>query len=55
MVQRRFSVGYNRAARILDQLYNAGMVGPAEGSKPRTVNSGKIMQYIHSQEGGQSE
>lgn len=51
MIQRRFSLGYNRAARILDQLYAAGMVGPAEGSKPRTVNAGKIMEYIHSIEG----
>jgi len=45
-IQRRFSVGYNRAARILDQIYDAGMVGPAQGSKPREVNSGKIMEYL---------
>lgn len=51
MIQRRFSLGYNRAARILDQLYAAGMVGPAEGSKPRSVNPGKIMDYIHTVEG----
>ncbi len=45
-IQRRFSVGYNRAARILDQVYEAGMVGPAQGSKPREVNTGKIMEYL---------
>jgi len=38
MIQRRFRVGYNRAARIIDQLYDAGYIGPEEGSKPRKVN-----------------
>lgn len=37
MIQRRFRVGYNRAARIVDQLYEAGYIGPEEGSKPRKV------------------
>jgi S-DNA-T family DNA segregation ATPase FtsK/SpoIIIE len=37
MIQRRFRVGYNRAARIVDQLQEAGFVGEAEGSKPRKV------------------
>ena len=37
MIQRRFRVGYNRAARILDQLFEAGFVGDEEGSKPRKV------------------
>lgn len=37
LLQRRMSVGYARAARILDQLEEAGFVGPAEGSKPREV------------------
>ncbi|MCX7996735.1 MAG: DNA translocase FtsK [Patescibacteria group bacterium] len=37
LLQRRLSVGYSRAARILDQLEAAGYVGPAEGSKPREV------------------
>lgn len=45
-IQRRFSVGYNRAARILDQIYEAGMVGPQQGSKPREVNTAKIMEYL---------
>lgn len=38
MIQRRFRVGYNRAARIIDQLYDAGYIGQEEGSKPRKVN-----------------
>ena len=50
-IQRRFSIGYNRAARILDQLYAAGMIGAPDGSKPRTIHAQKIMEYIH-QEGG---
>jgi len=37
LLQRRLSIGYARAARILDQLQEAGVVGPAEGSKPRDV------------------
>jgi len=37
LIQRRLSVGYARAARILDQLEVAGVVGPADGSKPRDV------------------
>lgn len=36
-IQRRFSIGYNRAGRIMDQLEGAGIVGRAEGSKPRDV------------------
>ncbi len=37
LLQRRLKVGYARAARILDQLEEAGYVGPSEGSKPREV------------------
>ena len=37
MLQRNFSIGYNRAGRIMDQLEAAGIVGPAQGSKPRDV------------------
>ncbi len=37
LLQRRLSIGYARAARLLDQLEIAGFVGPAEGSKPREV------------------
>lgn len=37
MIQRKFSIGYNRAGRLMDQLEAAGIVGPAHGSKPREV------------------
>jgi S-DNA-T family DNA segregation ATPase FtsK/SpoIIIE len=37
MIQRRLKLGYNRAGRIMDQLEAIGVVGPAEGSKPREV------------------
>lgn len=37
LLQRRFKIGYNRAARIVDDLTEKGMVGPQEGSKPRKV------------------
>lgn len=37
LIQRKFSIGYNRAGRIMDQLEAAGIVGPSEGSKARQV------------------
>ena len=37
MIQRRFSIGYNRAGRLMDQLEQVGVVGAAQGSKPREV------------------
>lgn len=37
MIQRRFSIGYNRAGRLMDQLETAGIVGAQQGSKPRDV------------------
>ena len=37
MLQRYFKIGFNRAARIMDQLEEAGIVGPEEGTKPRRV------------------
>lgn len=36
-IQRKFSIGYNRAGRLMDQLEAAGIVGPVDGSKPRQV------------------
>lgn len=48
MLQRMFKVGFNRAARIMDQLEAAGVVGPEEGTKPRKVLMTKeeFEQYI---------
>jgi S-DNA-T family DNA segregation ATPase FtsK/SpoIIIE len=37
MIQRKFSIGYNRAGRIMDQLEAAGIVGAPDGSKGRQV------------------
>lgn len=37
LIQRKFSIGYNRAGRLMDQIEAAGIVGPAQGSKPREV------------------
>ena len=37
MIQRRFCIGYNRAGRLMDQMEEAGIVGAAQGSKPREV------------------
>lgn len=37
LIQRKFSIGYNRAGRLMDQMEKLGIVGPAQGSKPRDV------------------
>jgi DNA segregation ATPase FtsK/SpoIIIE, S-DNA-T family len=44
MIQRRLKLGYNRAGRIMDQLEALGIVGPAEGSKPREVLYYDVME-----------
>src|SRR3989338_10793055 len=53
LLQRRLSVGYSRAARILDQLEEIGIVGPGEGAKPRDVlvqNAQEFLNSLHGQE-----
>lgn len=40
LLQRKLRIGYGRAARIIDQLHSAGILGPPDGSKPREVNIG---------------
>ena len=37
ILQRVYRIGFNRAARIMDQLEEAGVMGPEEGTKPRKV------------------
>ena len=49
MLQRNFRIGFNRAARIMDQLEGAGVVGPELGTKPRTVlmTATEFEQYLN--------
>ncbi|MGH7582360.1 MAG: DNA translocase FtsK [Gemmatimonadales bacterium] len=48
LLQRRLGVGYGRAARIIDQLHDAGVLGPPNGSRPREVLIGlhQLDQYV---------
>lgn len=51
-LQRHFSIGYNRAGKIMDQMQDAGIVGPAQGGKPRQVlmDSIQLSQLINKDE-----
>ncbi len=48
LLQRRLAIGYSRAARIIDQLEEAGIVGPGSGSKPRDVLTRNAEEVINS-------
>ena len=55
MIQRQFSIGYNRAGRLMDQLEKAGIVGAAHGSKPREVlyaDENAVRNHIAALRGG---
>ena len=45
-LQRRLSLGYNRAARVVDQMERDGLVGPSMGARPRTVNKALMSELI---------
>ena len=47
MLQRRFRVGYTRAARLIDAMEMNGVVGPYEGSKPREVLINDVQEKVH--------
>ena len=49
MLQRMFQIGFNRAARVMDQLAEAGVVGPEKGTKPREIlmNAEEFEQFIN--------
>lgn len=51
LLQRRFKLGYNRAARLIDLLEERGIIGPANGSKPREV----LVQLDNGEEGEEGE
>ena len=46
-LQRRLSLGYNRAARIVDQMERDGLVGPSRGAKPRELNRQLLSELVH--------
>lgn len=53
LLQRKLSIGYSRAAKILDQLEELGVIGQAEGSKPREVlvrNADEFLASLHGQQ-----
>ena len=50
LIQRKFSIGYNRAGRIMDQMEKAGIVGPTQGSK-----QGDVMRREEGRGGKESE
>ena len=54
LLQRRLKIGYGRAARIIDQLHLAGILGPPDGSKPRDVLVGieELPRFVGSRDGG---
>jgi S-DNA-T family DNA segregation ATPase FtsK/SpoIIIE len=57
MLQRVFKVGFNRAARIMDQLCEAGVVSEEEGTKPRRVlmSEGEFNAYLNNENGGNDD
>ena len=57
MLQRRFRIGYNRAARIVDIMEEMGVVGPQDGSSPRQVimTREEFEQLQNAQESGEEQ
>jgi len=47
LIQRKLQLGYNRAGRIMDQMEQLGIVGPAQGSKPREVLFYSLEEYVN--------
>ena len=54
-LQRRMKVGYSRAARLMDELESAGIVGPAEGAKPREILVDTGRARMASEEGAEDD
>ena len=55
LLQRRLKVGYARAARIIDELESAGIIGPGDGAKPRDVLVKDAEGYLQQRSGGAAE
>lgn len=55
LLQRRLKVGYARAARIIDELEDAGIIGPGDGAKPRDVLVKDAEGYLQQRSGGSAE
>jgi len=49
-LQRKMKIGYNKAARLIDELYDAGAIGPQDGSKPRQVLVSSSNQILHNED-----
>ncbi len=54
-LQRKMKIGYNKAARLIDELYEAGAIGPQDGSKPRQVLVSSPSQILKAGDGGDVE
>lgn len=54
-LQRKMKIGYNKAARLIDELYEAGAIGPQDGSKPRQVLVSSPNQILKTSDGGDVE
>ena len=55
MLQRRFRIGYNRAARIIDEIEEKGIIGPSDGSRPRQLLISEDEYYGGSESEAESE
>jgi len=55
LLQRRLRIGYNRAARLIDELQEAGAIGPADGSSPRKVLITSASQLLGRKQGGDTQ